>query len=153
MKKLRKKNYKCKGMTLVEIIISLFIFTVMAAMMVQIGEVINNLTRNANHVNRKVAAEAPLAENEVTNSANGLTTVTDDNLKIQVQVGAYTAYVKGQTYSTDGAVAGNTFANTNADIDLEFVAVDLQKKTGENLWEDPDAEDPDAEDPAPVPGT
>lgn len=145
MKKLRKKNYKCKGMTLVEIIISLFIFTVMAAMMVQIGEVINNLTRNANHVNRKVAAEAPLAENEVTNSANGLTAVTDDNLKIQVNVGAYTAYVKGETYSTNGAVDGNTFANTNADIDLQFVDVDLQKKSGDNLWKDPDATEPTTE--------
>ena len=56
-----RKKRKLQGMTLVEIIISMFIFSVIALMMVQIGVVTKNLLMNSNHVNNKTSAESPIA--------------------------------------------------------------------------------------------
>ncbi len=136
--KLFPKKKKLKGMTLVEIIISLFIFTLMALMMVRIASVSTNLTKNANHVNKKVTVQAPLAEMQ--NTDGTLTQQIDDNMKITVKLGGHSVNVTGQQYSTAQAAVGNTFANTNAKIDLEFVKIDLSKNSGDNVWEEPTTE-------------
>jgi len=60
---MKLKRKKVKGMTLVEIIISLFVFAVSALVMVEIGRAINVYVLNSHHVDRKVSYEAPLAEN------------------------------------------------------------------------------------------
>lgn len=143
MKFFSKKKRNLKGMTLVEIIISLFIFTLMALMMVRIASVSTNLTTNANHVNRKVTVQAPLAEMQ--NTDGTLTELQNDNLKITVKVGANSVNVVGSQYSTAQSVEGNTFADTEADIDLEFVKVDLSKNSGDNLWIEPPAEEEEEE--------
>lgn len=138
MKRTRKKNFKCKGMTLIEIIISLFIFSLMALMMVRICTTSNDLTRNANHVNRKVTAQAPLAE--IQNTSGTLTELENDNLKIAVVVDGVTVNVKASQYSTAKSVENNDFATTNGDFDLEFVKVDLSKNSGAGIWEEPTTE-------------
>ncbi len=135
-----KKNCKCKckGMTLIEIIIALAVFCVMALMMVKICTTSLNLTKSANHVNKKVTIQAPLAE--IQNMDGTLTEELNDNMKITVKVNGVTVNVKGTQYSTAKAVDGNDFADTNANINLQFVDVDLTKYSGDNLWEEPTTE-------------
>ena len=59
-----KKNHKSvKGMTLVEIIISVFVFSVTALILVNVGGTINSLSKNASHVNKKTNLESPVIEN------------------------------------------------------------------------------------------
>ncbi len=136
--KLFPKKKKLKGMTLIEIIISLFIFSLMALMMVRIATVCTNLTRNANHVNKKVTVQAPLAE--IQNTDGTLTQQVDDNMKITVSIGGHSVNVTGAQYSTAQATVGNNFANTNANINLEFVKIDLSKNSGDNVWVEPTTE-------------
>lgn len=58
-----KAKKSVRGMTLVEIIIALAVFVVTSYILVQVGSTISALTKNANHVNKKVSIEAPIVEN------------------------------------------------------------------------------------------
>lgn len=62
MKKLKSKRKVFKGMTLLEIIISLAILTVMTSVLVITSKTINSYTKSANDVNGRVADQAPIAE-------------------------------------------------------------------------------------------
>lgn len=57
-----KKRKKFKGMTLMEIIISLAVLAVLTLILVQTSSTINMYIRSANTVNKKTAQQAPLAE-------------------------------------------------------------------------------------------
>ena len=56
-----KMKKKVKGMTLIEVIVALAIFVVMTLMMVQVGAVTKSIMMQTNHLNRKTAAESPIA--------------------------------------------------------------------------------------------
>lgn len=59
-----KRNKKSvKGMTLVEIIISVLVFSVIALILVQVGSSLNTLIKRANHINTKTSVESPVVEN------------------------------------------------------------------------------------------
>ena len=62
MIKLKFKKTGKKGMTLLEIIISLAILSVMVLVLVTTSSLINSYIRSANNVNGKVARQAPVAE-------------------------------------------------------------------------------------------
>ena len=66
--KLKKKTFK--GMTLIEIIISLAILTVMTSVLVIASKAINSYMRSANDVNGRVADQAPVAEAAYVNAAS-----------------------------------------------------------------------------------
>lgn len=137
--KIRTKAKCVKGMTLVEVIISMFVFGVAALLMVTIVTNSMNFIRNANHVNKKVTKEAPISELQQKSNADKKT----EDMKIVVSVNGNVANVKGDLYTTKDAVEDNELAKTNADIDLHFVDMDLDLKSGDGLWLDPDAEDED----------
>ena len=60
MRKMKKKLSKSlKGMTLYEIIISLAIVAVMTVIMITTSSLIDKYTTSSNHVNNKVAEQAP----------------------------------------------------------------------------------------------
>lgn len=59
MKKFKKK---LSGMTLVEMIISMAIFAVLALVLVTMGTAVEKNTRAANSLNKKVAVDGPVAE-------------------------------------------------------------------------------------------
>lgn len=145
-KQMKKKTVK--GMTLVEVIIALFVFVVASALMVNIGSAINTHFQNSNHVNRKVAIEAPLAENgsniaQKTDDGTGnrkLEAVTSNvrkvnsNMKVTVTMGSKQVSVTGTSFSTAPAVAGNELASTDAD--LQFIDIDLTLNKKQNIWKD-----------------
>ncbi len=67
-----KMKKKVKGMTLIEVIVALAIFVVMTLMMVQVGAVTKSLMMQTNHLNRKTAAEAPIASVQDVDALNTL---------------------------------------------------------------------------------
>jgi prepilin-type N-terminal cleavage/methylation domain-containing protein len=59
---MKKLNKKLKGMTLVEIIVSLAIFAMFAMILVMLGNSVEKNSREANKLNKKVAVNGPVAE-------------------------------------------------------------------------------------------
>lgn len=57
-----KKRKKFKGMTLMEVIISLAILAVLTLVLVQTSNTINMYIKSANKVNQKTVQQAPVAE-------------------------------------------------------------------------------------------
>lgn len=62
MKKLNSKKKVLKGMTLLEVIISIAIVAVMTMVLVATSSSINSYLRSANDVNDRVALQAPVAQ-------------------------------------------------------------------------------------------
>lgn len=131
MKKMRKK---VKGMTLVEIVISLLVFGVTAVIMISVARVSVNLTRHSNQVNRKTTVEAPYAESGNTAAAY----VEDDNMKIDVTVaipgGNKSVSVAGKSYSTKPIGDADARASQSGSYDIEYVGIDLGQNNGAGIW-------------------
>lgn len=85
MKK-NKKSKKLKGMTLVEIVVSVALLVIIATMLV-IGAVsaVSNM-RTANKVSEKTAVQAPYAANRMDDSAK--TEATDSTLNLSINGGS-----------------------------------------------------------------
>ena len=120
-------------MTLVEIVIALFIFSLMALMMARLAEVVVSLNRNANQVNRKTAAQAPIAEMQNTNG--NVSDLENDNLRISVTVAGKTVSVTSKSYTTAKTMTGDPAAAAAGD--LEFVQIDLNKFSGDGIYVPP----------------
>lgn len=71
MKKLNIKKKTFKGMTLVEIIISLAIVGVMTTIIVGAAGAITKYTKASNNMDRRVAMQAPIAEAQYYNLVAG----------------------------------------------------------------------------------
>lgn len=59
-----KKKKKLKGMTLIEIIISLAIFAMLGVVLVQVGTLIDNTNKATARLNKRVNAESPYAASQ-----------------------------------------------------------------------------------------
>ncbi len=57
---MRNKGKKLRGMTLIEVIIAMFVLTVISLLMVQMGSVTKSIMFQTNHLNNKTDAEAPI---------------------------------------------------------------------------------------------
>ena len=139
----RNRKPRVKGMTLVEIIIAIAVLAVIGMIMVRIGTLSNNFLQNSFRVNRKTTIEAPVAA-----AANpGSTYVTpqtegadaDGNVGLTVTRGGKAINIKAKRYTTS-VPATNEDAQTSANMDLDFLDVDLTIKTGDNIWEEPTTE-------------
>lgn len=62
MKANKKQKKRFKGMTLIEIIVSLAIVSIMTTVLVLTAALITNYLRSSNDVNNRVAQQAPVAE-------------------------------------------------------------------------------------------
>ena len=63
--KIKRKN-KLKGMTLVEVIVALAVFTIMASLLVTVCVSISNSVVRTNRLTREINVQAPTAENRIT---------------------------------------------------------------------------------------
>ncbi|MBO4877057.1 MAG: prepilin-type N-terminal cleavage/methylation domain-containing protein [Ruminococcus sp.] len=63
---MKKTNKKLKGMTLIEMIISLAIFAVMSLVLLVIGQVVDKQMRATTNLKEKVVQQSPLAANRIT---------------------------------------------------------------------------------------
>ncbi len=128
---------KLKGMTLIEIIISMAIFGIMSLLMVQVGLVSKSFMMNANHVNKKTLQEAPygasqdsnglLTEAAAINAAKADPSIPDvqvETTPVTITVGTYGS-VTANRFSTRVAAQEDEFANTDRHMqgDLEFYVI------------------------------
>jgi prepilin-type N-terminal cleavage/methylation domain-containing protein len=60
---MKKSKKKLKGMTLIEMIISIFIFAIMGGLLILIGTHIDATSKAANNLKNKVVVESPYAAN------------------------------------------------------------------------------------------
>ncbi|MBO5319934.1 MAG: prepilin-type N-terminal cleavage/methylation domain-containing protein [Ruminococcus sp.] len=121
-----KKKKKLKGMTLVEIVVSIAVFAAISLILVMVGSAVNAQQRSANRVNRKVAVQGPLAEAQ--NDANAL--LLNDEYEIYVakkDSPSSGVTVKGKLYSTEEFVIdedGNKVSSPDAEkANLKFIEI------------------------------
>ena len=117
-----KKKKSLKGVTLVEIIISLAVVSVLTLLLVTTATTINAYIKSANHVNKKTTVQAPIAESGFTGSANELST-SDKDIKITVN-GKVTLVGKGYSVvdpaaPADEGVGGNLNMKFVTNVDKE----------------------------------
>lgn len=142
MKKI-KTSKKVKGMTLIEVIISMLVFGVTGVIMVGVCTVATTMMKETNHLNNKTDAEAPVAavrdvdalrkndgsgdfEDAVDNDGNAI--VVEEPVVVIVghanaagtgMASTYDTYDFNK-YSTASVGAAAVNANTNMNADLEF---------------------------------
>lgn len=94
MKNNVKKLHKRRGMTLVEVIISIAVMAVLALLLTTVGVTIDNYRKNTKSLNAKVTVEAPVAEGK--KKADSSVTTLDEEIVIKVEG----VEVKGKLYGT-----------------------------------------------------
>lgn len=119
-----------KGMTLIEVIISMLIFTLLAAIMVEAGSVTKSLIMNTNHLNNKTTAESPVGtvrDVEQLEELASEATMPLETTPVTIRVGTYST-VNADKYSTAAAAAVAQAAGknctTNMDGHLEFYVIE-----------------------------
>lgn len=125
-----KKKKKLKGMTLIEIIISIAVFAMISLILVMLGSSVNAQRRSAKKVNDKVAFQGPIAEAQ--NDENSL--LMNDEYEIVVKKkgsDSTSSVVKGKLYSAQGYIIdedGNKVADPDAEkANLKYI--EIQKPT------------------------
>lgn len=111
---MKKSKKNLKGMTLIEIIVSMAIFAVMAGVLLTIGQVVDNTTRNATNLKTKVNTEAPMA------ASNQHTFTDPDDPTQDIDLGSTNFDIHVQinesgTYYDGNGVAQN-YSNPSEDV-------------------------------------
>jgi len=128
---MRKKVKKSvKGMTLIECIIAIAVLAIMGGIAAKTGQIVSALMLDTNHVNNKVAAEAPYGAVQDVDGITDLSSTTGvsaDGAEISISVGGYGSPVVAHRYSTAAAAVdaanNGTNTNTNMDADLRFYVI------------------------------
>lgn len=124
MMKMKKSNKKAKGMTLIEVIIALAIFSLLAVIMVDIGSTTKSLMRQTNHLNRKTAAEAPIGSVQDVEGLNEIAAgLTDDEGNAFVVASrdvTFTVQARGSSSSTVVNTKKYSTAAANEQADPNF---------------------------------
>lgn len=96
----KKSRHKKRGMTLVEVIISIAVMAVLALLLTTIGVTIDSYRKDTKVRNDKVAIEGPAAEAR-DRANNGRGKLIDEEFKITVKrAGGSSVDVTGKLYST-----------------------------------------------------
>lgn len=97
----KKARHKKRGMTLVEVIISIAVMAVLALLLTTIGVTIDNYRRDTKARADKIAVEGPAAESRDKDKNNGRGKLIDEDFKITVRrAGGTSVDVSGKLYST-----------------------------------------------------
>lgn len=108
-----KKSCKKRGMTLVEVIISIAVMAVLALLLTTVGVTIDNYRQDTKMRNDRIAVEGPAAESRDTKDS-GRGKLVDDDFKITVsKSGGSSIEVTGKLYSTSDELTDT--GATNAD--------------------------------------
>lgn len=115
-----KKSKKVKGMTLIECIIALFVFGVMAVMMAVIVTSTCRFLMNANHTTNKTVKEAPVAaaiitETDQATDLGNVTITVPGSSKHTINAKKYQAKLEDET---------NPFYQSGMDANLQFYEVE-----------------------------
>lgn len=104
----KQKKRSFKGITLVEIIVSIAVVSIMTLLLVATATSINAYIKSANNVNKKTALQAPVAESTYTGSATRIDPnvhiTVNNNIKLKAEL--YAVNDPATTPDDDG-VGGN----------------------------------------------
>ena len=111
-----KKKFikKVKGMTLIEILVAMAVFTVAGLMMVKVGAASKTQLMNSNHMNNKIQAEVAVGTSE--DSANKLRDEYGGNGETSVHFDTPFGRVEARRYDTGNADA---YSGKNCGTNLE----------------------------------
>lgn len=102
----KKSRRKKRGMTLVEVIVSIAVMAVLALLLTTVGVTIDTYRKDTKARNDKVAIEGPAAEARDKDATNGRGKLVDEDFKITVQRnGGSSVEVTGKLYSTSDELA------------------------------------------------
>ena len=128
MKLVSKRKRSVKGMTLIECIIAILVVGIAGTIMARTCTVVVPLMLNANHLNNKVAAEAPVAaiQNTTTlyDASAGAVAPAAEPVTFRVTSGSASYTVNAEKYDTSCMASRSnrdTGSNLNADIDFYIV--------------------------------
>ena len=111
----KKFSKKLQDMTLIEIIIAIAVLAVMGLVLVTTAQVINQHTKAANQLNKKVAVQGPIAEAQYENDAYMIA----DDVKITVNG---SVEIKGKAYSVVDPSAPTEADDLNSGLNFKFIA-------------------------------
>jgi len=153
MKK-RKKNLK--GMTLIEMIISIFVLGLLTMILVMVGEHIDAQSRATNNLKDKIVKESPYAANKVTAFKDGELKSEDITIDIIYDKDKPKIELTAKKYETvevvlDGRTAKsqeNIKNGFNSGLNLDFITDiknEKDRKAEEEKAKEEEAEAPPAE--------
>lgn len=99
-----KKSCKKRGMTLVEVIISIAVMAVLALLLTTIGVTVDNYRKDTKAKNQKIATESPVAEVQDRDKgvgSSGKGKLVEEEYNITVSANGDSVNVKGKLYSTN----------------------------------------------------
>ena len=121
--KLRRKNKKLKGMTLIECIIAMAVLAITGVIVARTASVTNRLFINTNHLNNKTQAESAIGSVIDTTKLNlycSANSVSNGEQDVTFTVGGYTPRT-AKRYSTKAAdVASSKDCDTNLNDDASL---------------------------------
>lgn len=128
MKKLRRK---VKGMTLLEVMVALAIFAMLGLVVVQVSVFINKTMIDTEHMNHKVSAQSPIAEQQyipAPSDPDALAEESPTKVRVFVRSGSTGATYdfEATEYSTEKAMdAYGWNADTSSRGNLHYTIVDV----------------------------
>lgn len=137
---MKKSKKKLKGMTLVEMIISIAIFAIMGGLLILVGTHIDATNRATNVLKTKVSNESPYAANHKINYVkkdNTQGTLTPENIRVEFDVEGATVALDGQKYNTEDIITNSMNAadkaamqkKANGGLNLQFVIYETTAPT------------------------
>lgn len=131
---MKKMNKKLKGMTLVEMIISIAIFAVMGGLLILVGTHIDATNKATNVLKSKVSDESPYAANQIkdyTDKQGNPVTLPASDVTVEVKVGSADVKINAKKYGTEELAIGRLSDESkkaaqkkaNSGLNLQFIEV------------------------------
>lgn len=128
-----KKSRRKRGMTLVEVIISIAVMAVLALLLTTVGVTIDNYRKDTKARNDKIAIEGPAAESRDM-AASGRGKLINENFTITVKrSGGSSVDVTGKLYSTSDELTDTGATNAigehiySGNTNYHFKFIDVRK--------------------------
>lgn len=124
----QKKRRAVKGMTLMECIVSILVFGIAGTIMCRVATTAYSHLQNANHLNNKVNAEAPVAsiQNTATlyDATLGDVAAPAQDVQVTVTSGGVSCTVNAERYDTSCmASRSNRDTDNSLNTDIHFYIV------------------------------
>ncbi len=117
---MKKGKKKLKGMTLVEMIISIAIFGIMGGLLILVGTHVDATTRAGNTLKNKVQVESPYAANHRTEDAAGNELPTSEiDISVKLNVGSEGHYYVKTTNAAGEDVVLEEDYGPNIQVDMK----------------------------------
>lgn len=113
-----KTKRKLKGMTLIEVVVSLAVYAIIGLLLAEIMTLVNATMKATNQLNRRLTYEAKFADNLLL--SDGVTSFTNNPISATLSEdnGSFTINANGRVYETNASNIGN---NVDSDPDQMII--------------------------------